>query len=46
MEIAVKFKNRDHIIYYTSAILHLLRTDPEVEYIINPDNGEILFKAE
>lgn len=44
--IAVKFKTRDKVIYYTKAVYHLLRADPEVEYIIDCNTGEILYNRD
>lgn len=31
---------------YTTAILHLLKTDPQVTLIIDDDTGEIIYERE
>jgi predicted P-loop ATPase/GTPase len=42
-EIEVKFKGRTDWIVYTTDILELLKTDPQLEYITDKETGELLF---
>lgn len=42
-EIEVKFKGRTDWIVYTTDILDLLKTDPQLEYITDKETGELLF---
>ena len=44
MEILVKFKNRNSLIVYTKNILEMLKTEKEVEYILDAFTGELIFE--
>jgi hypothetical protein len=43
MNILAKFRNRPDLIEYTTAILNYLITDPDTEYIINAETGELIY---
>jgi hypothetical protein len=43
--IIAKFTN-GQTVEYTKSIFHLLTTDPEVEYIIDFDTGELLYSKD
>lgn len=43
MNILAKFKNRNDLIEYTTAVYRLLVTDPDIEYILNAETGEVIY---
>ena len=43
-KVLVKFKDRSDLIEYTVNILHLLKTDPDTEYILDADTGVIIYE--
>ena len=45
-EIEVKFSGRDEWIVYTTDILDLLKTDPQLEYITDKETGELIYPTE
>ncbi|MBO4733098.1 MAG: hypothetical protein J5662_01345 [Clostridia bacterium] len=42
-KIAAKFKTRNDMINYTLAIFDELKADPDIEYIVSQETGEVLF---
>lgn len=42
-KIAAKFKYREELINYTLAIFEELKADPDVQYIVSQETGEVLF---
>ena len=45
-EIEVKFIDRNDWIVYTTDILELLKTDPQLEYITDKETGEVIYPVE
>ena len=43
MEILVKFKDRTETITYTTEVLDLAITDPDTEYILLAETGEVIY---
>lgn len=43
MEILVKFKNITELVPYTTEVLDLVITDPDTEYILLAETGEVIF---
>ena len=43
MEILVKFKNITELVPYTTEVLDLAITDPDTEYILLAETGEVIF---
>lgn len=41
-EILAKFAGRPDLIQYTAAVWGLLATDPDIEYILDGETGEVL----
>lgn len=42
-EILVYFRGRPDPVTYTAGILELLKTDPAVEAVVDPETAEIIF---
>lgn len=43
MEILVKFKNITELVPYTTEVLDSAITDPDTEYILLAETGEVIF---